>query len=61
MHCIRLFVAVAMNSRDRYEIIELCKILYSTKQPCSSVCLKNVLNLLENAIPWVTKAKTQIF
>ena len=29
-----------MNSRDRYEIIGLCKISHSIKQPCRSVCLK---------------------
>ena len=31
-------IAVAMNSRDRYEIIRLRKVLHSIKQPCSSVC-----------------------
>ena len=34
------FIAVAMNSRDWYEIIGLRKILHSITQPCRSVCLK---------------------
>ena len=34
------FFAVAMNSRDRYKIMGLCKISRFIKQPCSSVCQK---------------------
>ena len=30
------FIVVTMNSRDRYEIIGLCKISHLIKQPCSS-------------------------
>ena len=29
-----------MNSKDRYEIIGLCKISHFTKQPCRNVCYK---------------------
>ena len=34
------FIVVAMNSRDRYKIIELCKISHSIKQPRRRACLK---------------------
>ena len=40
-------IAVAMNRRDRHEIIGLHKISHSIKQPCSSVCLKKALKLAE--------------
>ena len=32
-----------INSRDRFEILGLCKILHSIKQPRGSVCLEKVL------------------
>ena len=38
------FIVVAMNSRDRYEIIVLCKILHSLKQPYRNACLIKALN-----------------
>ena len=28
-----MYIVIVMNSRDQYEIIELCKISYSVKQP----------------------------
>ena len=34
-----------MNSRDQYEIIGLCEILHSIKQPCKSDCLKKALEM----------------
>ena len=34
------FIAVAMNSRDRYEIIGLCEISHFLKQPCRNFCLE---------------------
>ena len=37
------FIAVAINSRDQYEIIGLCKISHFVKQPCRNVCLEKVL------------------
>ena len=37
------FIAVAMNSRDRYEIIGLCEISHFIKQPCRNFCLEKVL------------------
>ena len=39
------FIVVTMNSRDRYEIIGLCKISHSIKQPFSSICLKKALTM----------------
>ena len=39
------FIAVAMNFRDRCEIIGLHKISHFIKQPSSSVCLKKVLEM----------------
>ena len=36
-------------SRDRYEIMGVLKISHSIKQPCSSVCLKKVLEMYPNA------------
>ena len=39
------FTVVAMNSRDRYEIIGLRKIFYFIKQPCKSICLKKALKM----------------
>ena len=39
------YIAVAMYSRDQYEIIGLRKISHFIKQPCRNVCLeKNVIN-----------------
>ena len=38
-------IAVAMDSKDLYEIIGLHKILRSIKQPCRSVCLKKALEM----------------
>ena len=38
------FIVVTMNTWDRYEIIGLCKISHSIKQPSSSICLKSVIN-----------------
>ena len=40
-----LFIVVAMNNRDRYEIIGLCKISHFIKQPCRSVYLKKALEM----------------
>ena len=37
------FIAVAMNSRDQYKIIGLCKISHFIKQPCRNVCLEKAL------------------
>ena len=28
-----MYIVIVMNSRDQYEIIELCKVSYSVKQP----------------------------
>ena len=33
------FIAVAVNSRDRYEIIGLFEISHLIKQPCRKKCL----------------------
>ena len=41
-----LFIAVAMNGRDQCEIIGLCEILHSIKQPRSSFCPKKVLECI---------------
>ena len=40
-----IHIMVAMNSRDRYEIIGLRKISHSIKQPCRRVCLKKALEM----------------
>ena len=45
MHTFVSFIAVAMNSRDRYEIIGLRKISHFIKQPCRSACLKKALEI----------------
>ena len=37
------FIAVAMNSKDRYEIIGLRENLHFIKQPCRNVCLEKAL------------------
>ena len=37
------YIAVAMYSRDQYEIIGFCKISHFIKQPCKKVCLEKVL------------------
>ena len=37
------FIAIAMNNRDRYEIIGLRKISHFIKQPCRNVCLEKAL------------------
>ena len=37
------YIAVAMYSRDRYEIIGLRKISHFIKQPCKNVCLEKAL------------------
>ena len=37
------YIAVAMYSRDRYEIIGLREISHFIKQPCKNVCLEKVL------------------
>ena len=37
------FIAVAMNSRDQYKIIGLCKISHFIKQPCRNVCMEKAL------------------
>ena len=39
------FIVVAMNSRNRYEIVELCKISHFIEQPCRSACLKKALEM----------------
>ena len=38
------YSTVVLYSRDQYEIIGLCKISHSIKQPCGSICLKRVSN-----------------
>ena len=41
-----LFIVVAMNSRDRYEIIAwVHQISHFLKQPCSNICLKKALEM----------------
>ena len=40
-----IIIVVAMNSKDRYAILGLCKILHFIKQPCNSVCLKKGLEM----------------
>ena len=37
------FIAVAMNSRDQYEIVGLRKISHFIKQPCRNVSLEKAL------------------
>ena len=37
------YIAVAMYSRDRYEIIRLREISHFIKQPCRNVCLEKAL------------------
>ena len=37
------FIAVAMNSKDRYEIIGLRENSHFIKQPCRNVCLEKAL------------------
>ena len=39
------FIVVAMNSRDRYEIIRLWEISHFIKQPCRNVCLEKALEM----------------
>ena len=42
------FIAVAMNSRDRYKILGLREFSHFIKQPCRNVCLdKNVIITLK--------------
>ena len=43
-------IAVTINSKDCYEIIELNDILHSIKQPCSSVCLKQYCTLAKQSV-----------
>ena len=48
------FIAVAIHRKNRYEIVGLCEISHSIKQPHSSACLKSIKNvsLAEyNAVP----------
>ena len=37
------FIAVPMNTRDRYEIVGLRKISHFLQQPCRNVCLEKAL------------------
>ena len=41
------FIAVAMNSRDQYEIIGLRKISHFMKQPCRNVGLHKYIKVAE--------------
>ena len=34
------YSTVVLHSKDRYEIIGLCKILDFIKQPCKNICLE---------------------
>ena len=56
------FIVVTMNSKDRYEIIGLCKISHSIKQPCGSICLKKRYQCIKVAetmyvVSWLSKAE----
>ena len=59
------YSTVVLYSGDRYEIIRLLKISHSIKQPCSSVCLKKVLEMhqkcLNNVVPLFNKTENRIF
>ena len=41
------YSTVVLYSRDRYEIIGLCKSSHSIKQPCNSICLKKRLQFIK--------------
>ena len=59
------FIVVTMNSRDRHEIIGLCKISYFIKQLCCSICLEksvsNASKLLKNGVSRLNNAENRIF
>ena len=56
---------VVLYSRDQYEIIGLFKLSHSIKQPSSSVCPKNALEMhqkcINNAVPLLNKTENRIF
>ena len=55
------FTAVAMNSRDQYEIIGLRKIFHFIKQTCKSICLKKAFKFATNAVPQLSKVENRVF
>ena len=56
------FIAVAMNIRDRYEIIGLCEISHFLKQPCRNVkSIINASNLLKQCSTSAKQSGNRIF